>query len=194
MATNQFLVDQAKMLYLQYCEPLEIAKRLDLPVEKIRDYVHKGQGWDRTPWKELRLAQTREILREVKEGSRVRVANIFKLGLPLIEKALKERIKSDKPLTIKEAKEVTDILFSFDKIERLEENKPTEIVEAQKNVSLEELRRVVLSDPFVDINLIKGEGYDRRDQPAIDDESAGKNRETGITTQTAGDPLSEAGS
>ena len=160
MALNHFLTEQAKILYMQYMEPPDIAKKLNMEITTISNYVYRGVGYDKTPWRELRIQQTKDLLQNVKEHNKVRITNIFKLGLPLIEKALKERAKSEEPMTIDEAKKITDIIVCFDKLERLDDNKPTEIVEGNvKNVTLEELRRKVLSDPFADVELTKGIDY-----------------------------------
>ncbi len=95
----------------------------------------------------LRLNQTKELLKDVKEHNKVRITNIFKLGLPLIERALKDRAQSELPISIDEAKKITDIIICFDKLERLDENRPTDIVDNKSITSIEELRKAVLSDP-----------------------------------------------
>lgn len=190
MAINQHLIDQARMLFFQYQDASTIAKKLDIPYERLKNWIYRGTGYDKKSWNAERAEQTKDILSTVKERNRVVISNIFKIGLPLIEKAVKDRANQEHPLTISEAKLLTDILMSFDKIERLEENKPTEIFDNQKNVSLEELRRAVLSDPFIDINLKKGIDYGTEPIDSTGGDST-QDLDAGRHPETKGDPLAE---
>jgi hypothetical protein len=106
-------------------------------------------------WKREREAATMNLIRGVKEENQNEIAKIFKAGLPLIRKSIECWAETltmmNKPLTFQQARELTDVLTAFDKLQRLDLNQPTEIKDVQvSQITPQQLREAVLKDAFLD--------------------------------------------
>lgn len=137
---------RAKLLFFEYKTADQIAKFLDLNIRTIYRWVLQ--------WRDERDLQTTSIIKNVRDTNKIEISNLFKYGLPLITHALKERAKSDRPLSMRESKDLTDILMSFDKLQRLEAGKATDITENRtKPITIADLKKAVLQDKFIDIGV-----------------------------------------
>lgn len=136
----------AKVLFFEFKSPKQILEQLDIAPNTL-------SGWSKE-WKSERQEQTQAIVRMVREKNAQDISELFNVGIPLIKRALESRAtEGQTPLTIPEAKMVTDIMCSFDKIQRLEVGSPTDIKETKEihHVTIEDLRQAVLKDEFIEI-------------------------------------------
>jgi hypothetical protein len=137
---------RAKLLFFDYQTVEQIADFLSLSKQSV-------YRWSKN-WLEERELQTTAIIQNVRDSNKIEINNLFKFGLPLISNSLKERAKLNRPLSMRESKDLTDILTSFDKLQRLEAGKATDITEARLGpVTIEDLRKAVLEDKFIDIGV-----------------------------------------
>lgn len=67
--------------------------------------------------------------------------------LALLQRALKKHIDSPDDLTISEMKDLTNMITSLDKINRLEDGKPTEIIKST-NYTPQRIIQIIESDPM----------------------------------------------
>lgn len=161
----------AKILYLEGKPFTKICELTGVPLNTLKRWIYVGAS-DERPWKELLQEHTNEIVDEIYLRTKTNTARIFEVGIPLIYNSIVYRAKkkgpdgAPQPLSIKEARELTEILTAFDKLRRLDANQPTSIEETRQHfvpVTIDELRAAVIKDEFIDlIPLKKGVDYVER--------------------------------
>lgn len=143
------------------------SKFLDLPKEKqneVKDKYLAGEsltslakeyGIARTSlsyhanknWKvELEL-QRAELFSHFSKAKKANFIKMSESAIKVMTRALEDIADRDIPPSIREAKDAAVILESLDKITRLDDGSPTEIV-AEKPISITELKAKLLLDPF----------------------------------------------
>lgn len=143
------------------------SKFLDLPKEKqneVKDKYLAGEsltslakeyGIARTSlsyhanknWKvELEL-QRAELFSHFSKAKKANFIKMSESAIKVMTRALEDMADRDIPPSIREAKDAAVILESLDKITRLDDGSPTEIV-AEKPISITELKAKLLLDPF----------------------------------------------
>jgi hypothetical protein len=144
----------AKRLYFDYEPVAVIAKATKLSPKTIDKWIY---GKKETPpertWKKQRENKCTELMASVyEEEAKHNIARLFQVGVPMIVKAFEFRAGLTMPLTMEEAVQASQILTSFDKLRRLDQGRPTDIVDLPP-VTLEELRDVVVRDKFFDVTI-----------------------------------------
>ena len=144
----------AKSLYMRGMSVNEIQKQTGIAPKTLNRWrMGMHCHGDYTSWSEQRAKAIADNALEAALVNREKLTDIFSIGCELIKKSLEARAKQDDPLDIREAKMVTDIITSLDKMNRLETGKPTEIIEDMKPISLEELRDAISKDKFLAIEV-----------------------------------------
>ncbi|MBR9701045.1 hypothetical protein GOV11_04225 [Candidatus Woesearchaeota archaeon] len=144
---------RAKIMYFEYKGAGEIHTAVGVTFRSVNRWM--------VEWREERAAQTNALVNAIRDKNTMAISDLFSSGVPMLIECLKKIGERVEPLTLKEAKDLTDILCAFDKIQRLDVGKPTEIIQDSKNeFSIEELKKAVMEDPFIEI---KG-GEDGRDR------------------------------
>lgn len=167
-AVNRLASQQAraKLLYFQYRDFGDICKETGVTKQTLHNWI-TGQGQlDRTKaWDFQRERQTSEILTSIKQRMHNQIGEVFSKALPLITKSLDrlaEKLDSDEDAVLwpKAIKELTDAILNFDKLQRLEAGKPTDITEVQYGpITIEDLRKAIGADKFMEIPMEKGKDY-----------------------------------
>lgn len=144
---------KAKLAYLKGEGLNALSNKWNIPRSVIRQWA-KGEKGEIT-WQEQREIIYQEQLEDSLATRKEILAEIGGLSLHMIRDALKARYdKRDgekrKPLSLPEAALVTKILTDFDKIQRLDEGKPTSISEHQE-VTLTDLKSAMDKDLFLDL-------------------------------------------
>lgn len=91
--------------------------------------------------------------------------DITKVSLTMVHEALQARSATldkngeRKPLTLMEAKMVSDIVCQFDKLQRLDIGLPTEISKANFSCTVEDLKSAIQKDQFLDLIPLKDGTY-----------------------------------
>jgi len=140
---------QAYSLFFSFETPTQIIKKVKVSSTTLNTWVQK--------WKVERSKVTTALIEEARDRNQKDILDIFHLGLPLIKSSLAARIKEDKPLDIKEAQQVTQILMDFDKLQRLEIGKPTEIHSWLKPASIDDLKKALERDEFIDVTELQNQ-------------------------------------
>lgn len=142
----------AKSLYLRGMSFNEIVRNTSIPPKTLEKWrLGMACHGDHITWAEEKAKAIADTAREQALNSRADLVDIFAIGCDLIKKSLQHRAKQDEPLDMREAKLLSEIITSLDKMNRLEVGKPTEIIEDAKPISLQELRDAVLKDKFASI-------------------------------------------
>jgi hypothetical protein len=145
--TDQFrhdpkTLEDAKKLYMEYEPIATISKATNLKHSTISYHVNKQNGW-RTE-RELYKA---DLLEKVVDSKRASFAKMTVNAISVVERCLADIATRGTPPTTTEAQRCMQILESLDRITRLDDGAPTEIV-AEKPMALETIHTIVASDPF----------------------------------------------
>lgn len=139
---------QAYEAYLDYVPLNIISKSYHMPFSELTSYINVG-GPDGKPWREQREEYEETSHREYFATRSGRLNELVNFSIVGIKRAL-NRSLSRKNVSLKDAKVMSEILGTLDKIIRLDEGRPTDIHEVQKPASLEEVRMFMRSnDPFL---------------------------------------------
>lgn len=68
--------------------------------------------------------------------------------IKILSKALNHLATRDIPPTMQEARMASDIMSSLDKITRLDEGNPTDIISDDKPLTITEVQKKIAKDPF----------------------------------------------
>lgn len=133
---------QAKEMYLQYKNAPEISEVTGINPRTIHYYQQNS-------WKMERDMAKREFFEAIASNKREILLDITNKSLSIIDAALTDLIKQ--PITLKEAKIVSEIFERIDKIIKLDEGKPTEIHTSIKPSTIIELKKRLSNDPFLQL-------------------------------------------
>ena len=130
----------AKKMFMDFKPLKEIAKVLNI---KYRTLVyHKNK------WEEERNLVRKEILRDLADNKRAILVNLTSNSLDCVDRAIEDLKKRDKPPTIHEARLLTNIVSEIDRIIRLDDGEPTDIISEHKPSTVIELKAKLKKDPF----------------------------------------------
>lgn len=142
----------AKELYWTYASQTDIARTLEIKLPTLKAWVYGSNSKSDIGWKAERELSKNQLMKDLTADKKGMVYNMVNGSLFLIhdfvEKAKLEVVKSGKPIDIRTAEKLTNILGSLHKMVQDEQDssddanfvKPTSVQELQK--------RVVDADPF----------------------------------------------
>jgi len=137
---SKYDLDTAKSMFMDFKPLKEIAKVLGI---KYRTLVyHKNK------WEEERNLVRKEILRDLADNKRAILVNLTSNSLDCVDRAIEDLKKRDKPPTIHEARLLTNIISEIDRIIRLDDGEPTDIISEHKPSTVIELKAKLKKDPF----------------------------------------------
>jgi hypothetical protein len=160
--TDRKLKQLCKELYFKWRNSDEIIRETGVKKSNLMKWIY-GQRKGDHGWQVERAADGQRFIRESVEQNSRQAHGVVRLGFKMVTNSLIARDKltdikgNPIPLSIKEAKEVTEIITSIDKLMRLAGGEPTEIHENRngqpdipvKPVTITELREAILKDPFM---------------------------------------------
>lgn len=150
------LLEQAKERYFNNEPVNKIAKSLGINRNTLQNYVNQT-------WKSERRLQAAELFQELASVKKSQFLKMTQSAIVVLTRALEDISNRDTPPTMKEAKDVSAILDSLDKITRLDENKPTEITASEKPITVIELKEKLKVDPFLEIEDVDYEETNSKD-------------------------------
>jgi len=137
---SKYDLESAKKMFMDFKPLKEIAKVLNI---KYRTLVyHKNK------WEEERNLVRKEILRDLADNKRAILVNLTSNSLDCVDRAIEDLKKRDKPPTIHEARLLTNIVSEIDRIIRLDDGEPTDIISEHKPSTVIELKAKLKKDPF----------------------------------------------
>ena len=131
---------KAKELFMSYKTLKEIAEALDMPYKTVQFHSAK--------WKKDRDLMKNELLRELTENKKTVLTSLVGNSLECVDRAIADLKNRKNPPSIKEARMLTHIISEIDKILRLDEGEPTDIIAEHKPATVIELREKLKRDPF----------------------------------------------
>jgi hypothetical protein len=141
---------KAKELYFANASHTAIAKECDVARSTVTTWVNKG-------WREEREIKRLEDLNDFFLSKKHEYVDISAKIVNSLKGYAEYLVTKPSPLTEKEAKTAVEILDKLDKQTRLDENRPTEITNAEKPVTIIELKEKLKVDPFAQIEDVEHE-------------------------------------
>lgn len=135
--------EAARQLYLSYKPLAEIVEKTGMNIHTIKYHIGKR-------WKEERETKKSEIMEALTESKKSLMFEISKNGLEILANSIKELSASKRPLNPTEMSRIKDIITDLDKIVKLDEGNPTEILASTKPATIVEVRELLKSDPFLE--------------------------------------------
>jgi hypothetical protein len=136
-------LDKAKALYLEYSTQTDITKQTGIPRSTLVYHIRKDNGWEY----ERNLARA-ELLSHVASAKKADFAKMTGSTITVLKRALSSLAIREEAPTVQEAKGAASILEVLDKITRLDDDKPTDIIQSDKPVTVVELKSKLKLDPF----------------------------------------------
>ena len=134
-------LERGKTLYMEYKSVTEIANTLSLPKSTIHYWTKK---W--SPERELKKA---ELFAQMHEIKKVQFTEMTSATVTIMQRALTDLAKRSKSPSMSEARTAASILETLDKITRLDEGNPTDIVsDINIPLTVEAIKKKVALDPF----------------------------------------------
>lgn len=140
----QDVYDKAKQLYMDYMPVSEISRITGIHRSTINNHVQ-------SKWKEQRDLAKAQLFDELTDIKKAHFIKLTDSAIRVLGRALDHMAKQENPPTIREAKDAAAVMEALDKITRLDENKPTDIIREEKPITIVELREKMKIDPFADV-------------------------------------------
>ena len=202
--TDRKLKQVCKELFFRWRTSDEIIKETGVNKNTLGKWIYGNKKHDPEAWQMERATESQRFIRESIEVNSRQAHGVVRLGFKMVENALIARAKqTDKdgrtvPLNIKEARNVTEIITSVDKLMRLAEGEPTEILETRNEagvptraITIVELREAFKKDPFMKAviptkeTIHESRGNEVHQESTItDDDLEGTGIESGSTSPT----------
>jgi hypothetical protein len=139
---SKLSLDKAKKMFMDYKSLADIAKVLKCSRSAIQ--YHASNGWSKE--RDLSRVEKDSSLKEIKQ---VEFNSITESTIHIMRRALHDLANRDRPPTVTEAKQASEIMEKLDKITRLDKGEATDIVSNQEKVmTVETIARKLSLDPF----------------------------------------------
>lgn len=146
---------KAKNLYMLYNSVSEVAKQTKLARSTVTYHVKKDDGWEF----ERNLLRA-ELLNKVQASRSADFAAMTSSTINVLKRALATLEAREEPPSVSEAKGAASILDILDKIDRLDQGSPTDIIQSDKIVTIGELQKKIRLDPFNTVEEVEYEEID----------------------------------
>lgn len=143
---------KARDLYMSYTPRAEICRATGISEHTIDNWVRRGD------WYRIRETENKGVAVEVLRRKAFLTANIAALSFEALSKAI-ATVSSQTKVSLEEGYKVSMILAQLDKVVRLSQGEPTDIVKHEGTVGLKaiafrtekEIRAAIAQDPMIDI-------------------------------------------
>jgi len=142
MAIDPKVLESAKERYMNYENTAGIARSLGVAKSTLQGYVNKE-------WRAERELTKSEMFEDVAKFKKVQFVKLTENTIIILSRALENLVQNKQNITMREARDVASIMESLDKITRLDDNKPTDIIREEKVTTSISLQERLKADPFV---------------------------------------------
>ncbi len=131
-------------MYLSHNSVADIARVLNVGTVTITRWKKQGD------WAIQREESDRALLEDTFATRKLTIARIAQTSAEQVHRGLKYIAERPEPPSVQETERIASILANLDKINRLDMGKSTDNVAVAANVkvSIDEIRKIVSSDPF----------------------------------------------
>ena len=153
---SKYDLTEAKELFMAFKAMKDISERCSIPYRTLLYHSKK--------WEEERDMLRKVILKDLAENKKALLVSLTGNSLDCIDRAIRTLKERSKPPTIQEARNLTNIVAEIDRILRLDDGEPTDIISQHKPATIIELKQKLKADPFyiedADFREIKDEKTD----------------------------------
>jgi AcrR family transcriptional regulator len=146
------MLAKAREEYMNFIPVTEIAKAMGINHRTLWNHVRNKK------WKEAREAFASELLSEISANKKAQLTKISGLTANVLIKSLEALNGRTEPLSIREAKDASSLYETLDKILKLDEGRPTDIIANERPATIIEIQKRLSVDPLHDIKEIEFEG------------------------------------
>lgn len=139
---SKYDIEAAKSMYMEFKSMRQIADKLGINYSTLK--YHKQEH----KWEEERNLIRKDILRDLADNKKAVLVSLTSNSLDCVDRAVKDLKNRPKPPSIQEARMLTNIITEIDRIIRLDDGEPTDIISEHKPVTVIELREKLKKDPF----------------------------------------------
>lgn len=134
---------RARKLYLEYKSVSEIAREVELPRSTLNHHIKRH--WDH----ERKMCKA-ELFDALVDSKKVDFGKMTQASITVMTRALQDLATRDRSPNVHEAKKACEILDLLDKITRLDDGNPTDIIATEKPATIIEIKEKLALDPFQD--------------------------------------------
>jgi uncharacterized protein (DUF2249 family) len=135
-------LEKMKKDYMNYVPVTVIAETYNVSRSTVLHHANKG-------WEEQRGLKRSELYRNLADSKQVDFNKITGNTIKVLKRSLAQLADRTEPPTMKEALDASKILDVLDKITRLDEGAPTDIISNHdKPITIVELQKKIAVDPF----------------------------------------------
>ena len=139
---NSRQLKDMRQSYMEYVPVTVIAEKYNVARSTVMHHVNKG-------WEEQRGLRRAELYRNLTDSKQVDFNQITTNTITVLKKSLANLASRNDAPTLKEALDASKILDILDKITRLDEGKPTDIIgNNDRPIEIIELKKRIALDPF----------------------------------------------
>lgn len=139
-------IETMKAQYMDYKSISAIARAFNVARTTVNWHINANA------WKAERKLQESEIFTSFSDSKKVDFVKMTESAVKIMSRSLENLSTRHDPPTINEATRAADILKTLDNILRLDDGKPTDIVEnTDKPIDGRELKKRLKADPFTKI-------------------------------------------
>lgn len=139
------VIAKAKTLYLEGHSRKKIVEETGMKLSSIK--YHAGKSWTAE-----RSLMRSELIETLSESKAIDLVEITNYGLTFLKNTLKKLVNDAETNTSPGLlKTISTIIFEINKIKALDEGRPTEILSEINPSSAIEIRELLKSDPFLEI-------------------------------------------
>lgn len=152
---------QCRKLFFEHYSVPQIARQMGIGEANINRWAYGNASTKpENTWSYQRKQREKELCDTIVEDNIYHIQKLMRVSLPLLTDGVTARARSHygddqkgvkaKPLTMKEMKDLTEIISQLDKLFRLDTRKPTELF-GFVPVSLDQLKDAIKKDLFLDV-------------------------------------------
>ena len=143
---NQVQIATMKEMYLKYTPLTEIAKTFKVVRSTVNWHINSNA------WQAERKLAENEVFSSFTDAKKTDFVKMTQSAVNIMARSLETLATRHEPPSMTEATRAADILKTLDNILRLDEGKPTDIVEQQdKPLTSKELKKKIQADPFANL-------------------------------------------
>jgi hypothetical protein len=131
---------EAKEMFLSFKAIKDIAEYCSIPYRTLLYHSKKWEG--------ERYMLRKVILKDLAENKKAVLVSLTGNSLDCIDRAIRTLKERSKPPTVMEARNLTTIVSEIDRILRLDDGEPTDIISQHKPATIIELKQKLKADPF----------------------------------------------
>lgn len=143
---------KAKALYMDYETVSEVSRQTGIARSTVSFHVKKENGWEYE-----RNISRAELLDQMQTARKADFAKMTGSTIIVLKRALQTLAERADPPSVQEAKGAASILDILDKITRLDDGNPTDIIASEKPATVIEIREKLKLDPFQEVKEIEYE-------------------------------------